>query len=435
MKVYLISFIFILFFSKVFSQTIVKTYYDPFTKTQLKEVYTVISGTPTPNGLYKSYDEGGKLAAVGDFLKGVKNGIWKEYEDGILSTITTYKKGKKDGLLTIYDNSSGKNRITSIAIFKDDYNLKTTRFEWYPNGVKNEEYEVYWTGMGEGRNGIYLSYWDNGVIQETGNYNHQNKIGIWKNFRKNGIINDISVYDSVGKPISSKGYYLNGKLHYQVTLDAPNIKSQIEFDSLKSTKIALSIFEYLNEDCSVLKSKKISYYDPLGNSIQVVKTFSDKGREGTWKEYMDKDWNEIYDTAHAVFYRIITYQSDQIIGKVLDYYKKGSIQGESELQSDSPDVLKPNGHMTTYYPNGKIEYNCEYDNLGFIQTALCYNDQGKITKSLKKQSEETSAISFSITWYDINGKPLSTKEIKILPEDKSKGYDQLNEFFKNENVK
>ena len=44
-----------------FSQSLVKTYYDPYTKTKLKEVYQVKPNTPIVNGYYKSYDQYGNI--------------------------------------------------------------------------------------------------------------------------------------------------------------------------------------------------------------------------------------------------------------------------------------------------------------------------------------------------------------------------------------
>jgi antitoxin component YwqK of YwqJK toxin-antitoxin module len=58
---------------------IVKTYYDPYTKIKLKEVYTVLKNTPTLQGLYKLYSEGGELLVETNYANGKMNGSSKTF--------------------------------------------------------------------------------------------------------------------------------------------------------------------------------------------------------------------------------------------------------------------------------------------------------------------------------------------------------------------
>jgi len=417
MKIHLILLLFIVCCSKSFSQSFVKTYYDPFTKTQLKEVYAVIPGTPTPNGLYRLYDEQGKLAIVGSFLKGDKNGIWKEYNNGVLYIIGTYKHGNKDGVQTMYDNSSGENKVSSITTFKDDYPIKEVDYDRYTNGIIQAEYEVTIVHGGKSRNGFYRAYWGNGVIQEKGNYNYEIKIGLWETFYENGVKESVYEYNSAGKIASLNSWYLTGKPKFQKILDKPRIFKQFEFDSLTNIKKIQSIFEYTDDDYTSILSKTVEFFDPLGKSIEVIKTYSGNSgniREGTWKEYFDKDWKEVYDTTKATLFRIITYKSDQIIGKVMDYYMNGSLERISELESDTPvERFKRNSNLISYYPNGKTNENITFDNSGSIKSGSIYNNEGKLYKSFEKKSAEGTITKFLITWYDNNEKPLRTKEIVI----------------------
>ena len=437
MKIYLMALLFVLSCSKAFSQSIVKTYWDPFTKTQLKEVYSVIPNTPIPNGLYKLYDDNAVLSKVGYFIKGKENGIWKEYMGGRLWCVTTYKNGKRDGLMTFYDDQSGQNRVSRTAVFKDDISIKETEYDWYNNGVKAAEHAIdpNHSMMGVLYKGLTIEYWPNGAIKSKGDYfRNDEKIGKWETFFENGIKESVFVYDSAGVVTNDSYYYLNGKLKSQETLDKPNlITTQIQFDSLTSIKTKQNVFKFKNEQLSEISNIKVSYFDNIGKSIQVIKTYSGNSgniREGTWKEYFDKDRNEVFDTTKAFSFRIITYKSDQIIGKVMDYNMNGSPLEVMELETDRPvDKFKPNSNFIIYYSNGKTFESTMYDNIGLVKSDSVYNNEGKLYRSFEKKSVEGSITNFLITWYDNNGKPLRTKEIKISFADVSEGYKNLQEEY------
>jgi antitoxin component YwqK of YwqJK toxin-antitoxin module len=484
MKIYFLSLLLTICFFKSQSQSIVKTYYDPFTKTQLKEVYAVIPRTPTPNGLYKSYDEQGKLASIGyfsngdkngiwkeysqgnlitegAFLKGSKNGIWKEYSNGKLISSFTYNKGNKDGPFEVYREADnyGPYRLEATGSFKDDNQIKITQYydngkvefihqytglndEYYESGVKKIEYPtisgnktgIYgeWSenGMkmvefsiinGE-KNGLYTAFGDNNNIMERGTYGNGNKIGLWETFYKNGSKQSTSEINSKGDTTSFNSWYQNGKIKIQETLENQMTYKSIVFDSLSGKKITQTLIDKTPENYAQLPkiSKTIGFFDPNGNSIQIVKSYSRNGKEGIWKEYLDANMNEIFDSTKAAFFRIISYRQGAITGKVMDYYINGALRDVSESNGDIPYQIdkpinnpKPNSEFLVYFPNGKINIKEGYDRWGILNSVYTYNNEGKLIKSAERKSTWNSDVIFILTWFNTNEKPFKTKEIKI----------------------
>lgn len=168
----------------------VKTYYDPYTKTRLNEVYTVLAGTPTKHGSYKAYDEQGILVKEATYSNGIANGPYKEYyssrygldDRGKLGLSENYKNGKLDGISEDYAYPGGKKRTAETRTYAmgellkkvgyyetgekaTERDYKTGSFtEWYENGQKKEtgKYDSY--GY---KTGSYTKWYDNGQVMET----------------------------------------------------------------------------------------------------------------------------------------------------------------------------------------------------------------------------------------------------------------------------
>jgi len=83
-----------------------------------------------PNGKWEYFNSDGELKNEGEYLNGVKIGIWKEYYNG----------------------------------------------SWHHQNYEN--------GL---RNGIHIEYYENGIIKETGLFVNDIKTGIWTTFYKKGL--------------------------------------------------------------------------------------------------------------------------------------------------------------------------------------------------------------------------------------------------------
>ena len=109
---------FLILSNYIYSQSVIKTYYDPLYKTKLKEVYQVKPNTPILNGNYKSYDEYGFLLVDRNYINNIQNGKSTSYFGaneaslqydnarkaslGKISGTFNYKNGDLDGLQTYF---------------------------------------------------------------------------------------------------------------------------------------------------------------------------------------------------------------------------------------------------------------------------------------------------------------------------------------------
>ena len=99
-------------------------------------------------------------------------------------------------------------------------------------------------------------------------------------------------------------------------------------------------------------------------------------KQGKWTILYDQDWYETSDEKLAEFYRILSYKDDQIIGKVIDYYKSGIPQMIADsLISENP--AKYHGQVTYYRPDGSKENVRVWQN-GKIIADTAFTIQGEI---------------------------------------------------------
>ncbi|MGL4534451.1 MAG: toxin-antitoxin system YwqK family antitoxin [Fusobacteriaceae bacterium] len=146
----------------------------------------------------KIYLRGSKTPFTGTFVLKVGNYLeyTEQYENGFLSgdktwydinenimMIETYKNGIINGeQITYYPN--GKER--SIINYKDK---KITEVDWYSISGKALFEEKYKNGTGN-----WKTFWENGVLQEKGQYSNFLKDGKWIKYNKDGKINEIKIY-------------------------------------------------------------------------------------------------------------------------------------------------------------------------------------------------------------------------------------------------
>ncbi len=179
-------------FSLTFGQTTetIKKYHDPYTQSQLREVYSVIAGSYTKHGMYKSYDANGHLTQQGNYSQGKENGIWKKFYGSATASLHNDPKNWIDKLWETCEYKNGQ-RHGYRAKFK------------YPNGVKQFDHE--WTY----ENGEIIKevlYWENGKKKASYQMN-----GECKDWNEEGTLIGEHVYEN-GEPIKSIEYYENGQM-------------------------------------------------------------------------------------------------------------------------------------------------------------------------------------------------------------------------------
>lgn len=231
-----ILFAFLLFPLLLEAQTqnlqIVKTYWDPWTKTKLKEVYNLIPRTQNKQGLYRGYDSNGILMTESNFLNGKLNGVVKHYytadvraqEHGKLGSIETYKNDVLDGLSEEYQYPKNIRVTVKSQTYQNGNLIKQTTY--FDNGkIKGQmvqnglTYSMYENGQkefecntvnGKG-NGVFTSWYENGKIKEKGRYESDKKKDQWVTFYDTGDTMAIITYDDNNRVLQQQGYLNDGK--------------------------------------------------------------------------------------------------------------------------------------------------------------------------------------------------------------------------------
>ena len=106
----------------------------------------------------------------GDYVKGKKSGIWREYTDlGVLTKLAEYRGGQLDGAYVAFNRSG---QVMEDASYASD-SLDGLRLTMNNNRVKSME--NYSNGMLHGQR---KTYYDDGKLQEESNYNMGQRDGV-----------------------------------------------------------------------------------------------------------------------------------------------------------------------------------------------------------------------------------------------------------------
>ena len=153
------------------------------------------------NGLWTYFYKNGKIQQKGKYINGIYEGQWTwYYENGAIRAQEFYRKGKLEGTIVEYDEQG--NELTKgeyYAGLKEGtwfYHVEnyketgqfTLNFKdglwlsYYQNGVKAFEGE-YVEGQPKGK---HKYYHDNGVLKSQGKYKAGAKHGVWKNYSAKG---------------------------------------------------------------------------------------------------------------------------------------------------------------------------------------------------------------------------------------------------------
>lgn len=139
----------------------------------------------------------GHLLYFEEYKDGVLDGdkVWFG-NDGTVGMREKYVDGKKEGdQITYHINGN----IKSIIPYK---NGKIDGIvEWYDKtGLLVDESDIT---NGTGR---FVRYFDNGNVQEEGNFKNYLKVGEWKEYNKNNVLEKVITYSKWGKKLKTRWY-------------------------------------------------------------------------------------------------------------------------------------------------------------------------------------------------------------------------------------
>lgn len=132
-------------------------------------------------GEYNDFHYNGLIKEHGNMYNGTKNGVWKEYYDnGQLMTIEHYVFGKLNGeYFEYYSNGN----ISERGVYSND-EPSNFHISWHENGAKASE--GYYDESGR-KNGVWLSWYDDGCRDEFTTYNHGTLNGLYYKWKKDKL--------------------------------------------------------------------------------------------------------------------------------------------------------------------------------------------------------------------------------------------------------
>lgn len=139
----------------------------------------------------------GHLLYFEEYKEGVLDGdkVWFG-NDGTVGMREKYSNGKRNGdQITYHVNGN----IRSITPYKDG--KIDGIIEWYDiNGLLIDQSEIK---NGTGR---FVRYWENGNIQEEGNFKDHKKVGDWTEYNKEKVVEKVITYSQKGVPVKTRWY-------------------------------------------------------------------------------------------------------------------------------------------------------------------------------------------------------------------------------------
>ena len=289
----------------------IKTYFDPYLKTQLEEVYTVIANTPTKHGTYKRYDKGGTLVEEAVLSQNQINEVHKIYYGsewvlpsyslvGKIHIVETYVNGTLVGLSEQYQYVGGKKcflwqktynnkgeEIKSVEYYESGVKSSSVQVnghcvEWYENGQKSAEY----TNKNGDIDGKFMAWHENGALKAQSIIVRGNRAGKGTYYFPNGVIQSEEEYNSMSILISSREYFMNSKPKYEKYAVGDNKFKEFTNDSVSGNKLSEIDLIMINTDSNpelIINGKRLIYY--ASGKIK-EEEFYDNGRKtGKWKKY------------------------------------------------------------------------------------------------------------------------------------------------------
>ncbi len=136
------------------------------------------------NYILKQYNYNGTIEMVGEFKDGKENGVFKwYYSNGNKKWIEKYRNGKSVDTTYCYYESG---ELKRMAITLNNSTIKEAT-EYYESGeVKIKSF----INNGDYIDSLWIGYYKNGQIKESGKVSKGEKVGIWKFYNDEGILLD-----------------------------------------------------------------------------------------------------------------------------------------------------------------------------------------------------------------------------------------------------
>lgn len=394
---------------------VVTGYYSNGTK-QYEVNYT----NDKKNGLTRNYYVNGAIQSEGWYVDGQLNGDWIDYnEKGNITFRGTYLNDELYGTRESYF-ANGKlddeedyqwgwrtalRQFDSLGKTINNSTLKNSSGKYkgvFPNGKPRYEGTLingdfdgsFTTYFIDGSinfsknydhgllNGPYKEYNYGGQISAEGSYDFGKKTGVWKSYYSDGKISREERYEDGELNGKSIFYFPDGKIEREVSYkngERNGVYNRYAYDGQLA-----SVFYYKDDVISsyTYKDKNGQLVPAIpvkGGSGKVITYFSN-GSKSTEMEFADGKLTgsyKLYYPNGKVYYEEENVICGITYGKTGDYYPNGNVKTAYYLNYDNLD-----GSYKEYYENGKIKDEANYYNGYLHGPRKFYDSNGKLTLKL-----------------------------------------------------
>lgn len=393
----------------------VEVYFDPLTRTKLKESYTTLSTPPYPmHGKYQSWDEYGYKNIEGTYSNGNKHGIFTSYYDFAMASlydknylgkvfgVDNYVNGQLDGLQKMFSYKTGTQQLIQQKTYSNG--KQTKQEEWFNNGKpkmvateNGQNVSYYESGQKATEstlkngvpNGRVNEWYPNGKLSFTATFTEGKYIGEVIAYREDGTVRKKAFYDpATFFNTSTIEYYSTGKAKYERKSSDGKLFKDVYYDSIAGYKSISQdwVLDPKKSDGSLVQHGKAYEFFANGSvwtesNLEYgvfngpYKVYTTDGKilnegqikngvkVGVWKMHYNEDWEDVYTIEEASYYRLIDYGATGTPPfKVSDHFISGAKQFEGTVERIDPDKIV--GKAIFYHPNGKVQSEGEYDNNG-----------------------------------------------------------------------
>lgn len=366
------------------------------------------------DGPYKVYHANGQLWKEGSMLAGKYYGANTEYySNGIIASKGEYdENGKENGTQTNYD-SQGKKYIS--------YSFKKGSLQKIEVFDKSEK--VIQTIEKSGKKIAYVNYYPTRTISIEGEFNNDQRSGVWNYYDNYGSISKIEKYENGLTQDSVIGYHPNGAIHYIAEQkDGYNHGMYLKYNQfgVLTQEGRYKEGEPVNDWYEYYSDGTISEEYAFNNGVQhgIFRNYSVDGKLSSYDlysdgeivatVYLDTNGNEIGRFGEfngEIRLKDPANKYDRFVAN----YTSGILNGESKWFDAEKNVITKGTHV-----NGKKEgdwfwYNSEgvlvkkinYQNGQVHGELIQYYSDGKISSVGKYEYGQLQGLT---TWYYENGK-------------------------------
>lgn len=371
----------------------ISTWYHRTGETQEKTNYE----EGEANGFLKGYHDNGELSFKGYYKNGEKAGPWvyfnqfgdstsyKYYIDGVIvkSAIYFSEKGKRDREIHF-------NEMMDIA--GEYYDTTGQIYHRTKTDKKGNDQEVIKFTNGQSKfegtrvNGFYEGpakwYFPNGKIRGEGSYKDGKMHGKFKWYYPSGKLRSELNYDYDDRNGKNTWYYENGKVKEEGTY------IQGMLDGL-----------YTEYHESGNKSAETNYL--LGDRHGIQTLYTDKG-EVKWRRHFR--FGNLTGFSYQKTDGSFTDEQPLLygFGTMKTYYKNGKVSREGEYQN-----YTLHGIYKEYWSNGKLKEEGDYGKYGdLVGEYKFYHDNGKLEKA---KTYKNGILHGPVKTYDKQGKLLTVE--------------------------